>query len=534
MENVLGDLMKMMSINEIKYTFRFLEKSLSIGGSKSVSKSAISQIFCERFDTNKVWFKEVNLNFLKNKLNMTCDVSDLKTLLPEMLNKIFEMSPLEKSNLFSSLNENHTLSFSIQPNNDKIYKTHEKSIKKLMSEFPDLPVIIDALIMFGDIDMCFKICSFRPGIPCQPMLAKPTKGFDDVKKRTKGKEISCEYKYDGLRGQVHIFEENGEQQIKIFSRNLDDLTETYGAIIPPLKEFATENKIKNIVLDGEIMAIEKTSKKILPFQSIMKVSDKTDKIISYFYFDILYLNDQNLISQNFSERLKVLNSFVNENNPDAVQKARGFELKDLSELKPYLITSVNDGCEGLMIKLMGEGSHYFPSDRSSHWLKLKKDYISKLGGGFGDSFDLVVMGAMYGKGKRANKFGSFLVGCYNSENDLYESCCLIGTGFKDEDLDDFYELLKDRKLKEIPDEYEVSDKLKIDCWFSPKLVFEIKIADIQVSPIHTCGITISKNSKGIGMRFPRFVRKRTDKKEKNATTSQQIYQMFSDQAILNL
>lgn len=38
------------------------------------------------------------------------------------------------------------------------------------------------------------------------MLAKPTRGIGDILNRFEGKHLTCEYKYDGLRGQVHYNE----------------------------------------------------------------------------------------------------------------------------------------------------------------------------------------------------------------------------------------------------------------------------------------------------------------------------------------
>lgn len=48
------------------------------------------------------------------------------------------------------------------------------------------------------------------------MLAKPTRGIGDILSRFENKRLTCEYKYDGLRGQVHY----NEGKIQIFSRNL--------------------------------------------------------------------------------------------------------------------------------------------------------------------------------------------------------------------------------------------------------------------------------------------------------------------------
>lgn len=65
--------------------------------------------------------------------------------------------------------------------------------------------------------------------------------------------------------------------------------------------------------------------------------------------------------------------------------------RDLEELSTFLYEAVNVGTEGLIVKTLD--STYEPSRRSAHWLKLKKDYMN----GVADTFDLVPIGAWYGK-----------------------------------------------------------------------------------------------------------------------------------------
>jgi DNA ligase-1 len=86
------------------------------------------------------------------------------------------------------------------------------------------------------------------------------------------------------------------------------------------------------------------------------------------------------------------------------------------EIEDFLNKSIEDSCEGLMIKTLTEKSSYQPSKRSFSWLKLKKDYLET---GMGDSLDLVVVGADFGKGKRTGVYGSYLFACYNEDTETF-------------------------------------------------------------------------------------------------------------------
>ena len=157
-------------------------------------------------------------------------------------------------------------------------------------------------------------------------------------------------------------------------------------------------------------------------------------------------------------------------------------------------------CEGLMVKTLLENATYEPSKRSLNWLKLKKDYIN--GMGVCDSVDLVVMGGYYGRGKRTNVYGAYLMGCYDAENDEYQSVCKVGTGFKDEDLsrlnDSMQPALIESKRK--PVNYNTDDALTPDDWFEPVAVWELQAADLSKSSVHKGGIGRLEAGRGIGLR----------------------------------
>jgi len=187
-------------------------------------------------------------------------------------------------------------------------------------------------------------------------------------------------------------------------------------------------------------------------------------------------------------------------------------------------------CEGLMVKTLDSNASYEPSKRSLNWLKLKKDYID--GMGVCDSVDLVAIGGYYGRGKRTNTYGAYLMACYDPDADEYQSVCKVGTGFKDEDLSRLFEKMKGLVVenKRKPFNYNVGDALEPDDWFQAAAVWELQAADLSKSSAHKGGIgRLGDQGRGIGLRFPRYLRDREDKKPENATTAEQIVEMFFSQ-----
>lgn len=146
----------------------------------------------------------------------------------------------------------------------------------------------------------------------------------------------------------------------------------------------------------------------------------------------------------------------------------------------------------------------------------------------GDSLDLIPIGAEFGKGRRKGFFGSYLLACYNDENDTYEAVTMTGAGLKDDDLESLYKDLSQHIIPDSRKDYRVGD-IKVDVWFEPKMVWEIKTADLSQSPIYAAARDLTGNNKGISLRFPRFIRVRPDKKPEEATSSEEVYKMFKNQ-----
>jgi DNA ligase-1 len=177
---------------------------------------------------------------------------------------------------------------------------------------------------------------------------------------------------------------------------------------------------------------------------------------------------------------------------------------------------------------------------------LKKDYLS----GVGDSLDLVVVGAYHGKGKRTNVYGAFLLACYDLDSENFQTICKIGTGFSEEVLLEFYNLLQPLELTGgARGDIQVGGA-KPDVWFEPKIVWEVLTADLSLSPVYTAahglvslmvprsaarqrsGISADHDqvdNRGISLRFPRFIKVRDDKNADEATSAEQVGEFYERQ-----
>lgn len=102
----------------------------------------------------------------------------------------------------------------------------------------------------------------------------------------------------------------------------------------------------------------------------------------------------------------------------------------------------------------------------------------------GDSLDLVVVGAYYGKGKRTNVYGAFLLACCDADGEEYQTICKIGTGFSEEALEQHYNTLKPLETIKPRGDIKIGGA-KPDVWFEPKVVWEVLTADLSLSPIYT-------------------------------------------------
>jgi len=362
----------------------------------------------------------------------------------------------------------------------------------------------------------FQISVFNP---VRPMLADRVKSESEALEKM-GKKFAAEYKLDGERVQVHL----KNKQITLFSRRLENITKFYPDIV---ENISKSLKTREAILEAEAVAINENSGEFLPFQELMHRRRKYDleRVVSEIpitlnFFDVLYFDGKNCLDLSYEERRKNLEEIVIEDK--FAKLVPMVTVTADSEIEDFLENSINSGCEGLMLKSL-EGQ-YRAGMRGSNWLKLKREYRNELG----DSLDLVVIGAFFGKGRRTGRYGTLLVATYNDENDTFSSICKVGTGFTDENLDQLYQILSNKVT--LKKNQKINSEMESDVWFDPELVIEVVASEITLSPIHKTATNIIRKGSGLALRFPKFTGKiRFEKSAEDASTDREIVALYQGQ-----
>ncbi|KAG9146449.1 hypothetical protein Leryth_011740 [Lithospermum erythrorhizon] len=219
-----------------------------------------------------------------------------------------------------------------------------KIVKQVYSVIPVYDKIIPALLAGGVWDLP-KTCSFSPGVPIGPMLAKPTKGVSEILDKFQDMEFTCEYKYDGERAQIHYLD-NGS--VEIYSRNAERNTGKFPDVVAAVTRLKNPS-VTSFVLDCELVAFDREKQKILPFQ-VLSTRARKNVVMSeikvevcIFAFDLLYLNGQSLLQDQLNiRREKLYKSFKEE--LAFFQFATAISSNDLEEIQKFLETAVNSRC----------------------------------------------------------------------------------------------------------------------------------------------------------------------------------------------
>ena len=439
-------------------------------------------------------------------------------------------------------------------------KSNRSVLEKAYNVTSDLGAIAKTLATHGlDSIKLLKITLFKP---VRAMLAERVATVEEALERMNGNGFA-EYKLDGERIQVH----KSSKSVELFTRRLDKITHHFPDLVESIKAL----DVNETILEGEVVAIDPGTEAYLPFQLLMHRRRKHGIIeamenypVVMNFFDILYLDGTETIAMPLFERRALLEKIVYNNSRGrkiSLRQAKtnkrstfarkmgddsNFEtrieglnqsvdynkkiklvpqniVKEPSQVEMFMASAIENGCEGLMIK--HPHSTYRAGAREFAWVKLKREYQLELA----DTLDLVIVGALYGRGRRVGKYGALLLAAYDAKADLFRSTTKVGTGFSDESLARFFKDLEKYVLSH--KHPRVDTGMKMDVWFEPKIVIEVIASEITLSPAHTAAINSLKGGFGLALRFPKFTGKiRDDKKPEDATAVEEIITMYKQQS----
>jgi DNA ligase-1 len=335
------------------------------------------------------------------------------------------------------------------------------------------------------------------GKPIQVMLAEKEESIEKVLK--KYKKVAIEWKFDGMRAQIH---KKGDK-IWIYTRRLEDVTKQFPDLVKLVKESV---KADDCVIEGEVLGINSKTGEPLPFQILsQRVHRKYDieKMakeipIQMNFFDAIYVDGELLILKPFTERRKILEKIVKPIDKK-IQIAKQITTDDLKEAEKFYKAAIEARQEGVMLKVLD--SSYVFGRHVDGWIKIKPVM---------ETLDLVIIGATWGEGARANWLTSFVLACRDPKKEKLLECGMMSTGLTEEEYKEMTKVLKP---------LITSEKGK-DVVVKPKVVVEVEYQEIQKSPNY---------SSGFALRFPAFKNVRYDKGVSDADTIDRVKKLYLSQ-----
>jgi DNA ligase-1 len=507
-QDILTEFFKPLTNQEIKYFLMCLDPKHKLKKKIGFSNQSLIKIIINQKYQNSqdLFYKEFGYTksinpikiwkeFSRKEFSESKNILELKQLwkfYQDLSNISGKNSSKSKLNLISQSLKNHTpesgyLIVSFLTNQtrfgfgmDLVFRTLGH-IKEL-----DPKIIKHNYLQFINLqdskDMNFSNSyNIKLGVPFRPMLCKI---FSDsiYSKVSKNQTYVYEKKYDGIRLQIHITKEN----IFIFSRNLENLTNSLKTYLNYL------TKIKqNIVLDCELVGLN--------FQEIIQIFRRKhllqnfkNKKVELKYFDILYMDDHDIINLPYLERKSILKSVLDKYSLKGI--VQYYQINQNTNLNQIVNDLYKIGYQGIILKNIN--SNYKIDIRDNNWIKVKPEF---------QTGDFIVIGCIRGHGLKSEYYSSFLLGVLDQNNKIKE-IGYVGSGFKIEILKELKKLLQPLIV------YQDTHYLKL----KPDLVFEIKFQGLQDSKVYT-----SKYS----LRFPVFKRYRPDKKIQDSTKLKQVLQI---------
>ncbi len=367
----------------------------------------------------------------------------------------------------------------------------------------------------------FHVTLFKP---IRPALAERLSTAEEILERMHGR-TAVEQKYDGFRVQVH----KDHNSIRLFSRRLEDTTEMFPDIVEAVKR---EVHASTAILEGEAIAFNESTGEFHPFQETIQrkrkhgITEKAEEMpLHLFAFDLMYLDGKDYLNEPYAKRRDELEKLLK--GSSIIRPTTRIVTSSPKELESFFSNAIENGLEGIVAKDLD--APYIAGARKFSWIKMKRSYK----GALSDTLDLVIVGYYLGRGSRAEfQFGGLLCAVYDNKKDVFETISRIGTGFTEAQMSQLKVALD--KIKEKSKPARVDAIVEPDFWVYPKYVITVQADEITRSPTHTCGREKQADGTEIGyaLRFPRIIGDeaiRKDKSVEDATTTQEVIEMFKQQ-----
>jgi DNA ligase-1 len=341
----------------------------------------------------------------------------------------------------------------------------------------DLGTVANAVLTEGEAGLSrYALELFRP---VQPMLADSAPNVEAAIEQL-GTAV-LEWKLDGARVQVH----RRDERIAVYTRSLNDVT----AAVPEVVEAARSLGAREIILDGEVIALDANGKP-LPFQDTMRRFGKRLNVealratlpVTPFFFDVLHVDGEDLLDHPLAERLARLDAIV----PSAMRVPR-LTTGSLEDAQRFEAEALARGHEGVMAK--APDAPYAAGRRGSAWLKVKR----------ARTLDLVVLGVEWGSGRRKGWLSNLHLGARDPETGGFVMLGKTFKGMTDEILE--------WQTKELLARETHRDGHIV--YVRPELVVEVAFNEVQRSSQYPGGVTL---------RFARVKGYRPDKRASEADT----------------
>ncbi len=358
---------------------------------------------------------------------------------------------------------------------------------------------------------------------------------------TPGIHAFLEDKYDGMRAQIHCGDSNHPGRVAIYSRNREDITESFPELCEAFARVSNTG-VGALIFDGEILGWDFGQQRALPFAILgqrigrKRVSDEIRRQIPVIFmaFDVMFANGELQLQQPLTERRNLLERFAEEmvdvvcspldapRQPGTSQAAlflddaAGFQTQpDVAGLQRLhlspsrLVESAEDidraysdararANEGVMLK--AAGSVYLPGRRGLAWVKLKRELAT---------LDVVITGAEFGNGRRAQLLSDYTFAVRGPAGALLN----VGkaySGVTDLEIAELTEWLKAHTLEDQGHFRTVE----------PQIVLEVAFNNIMRSDRH---------ASGFALRFPRILRLRPDKPVAEIDTVERVEEVYQSQ-----